>query len=154
MLRSSLLFLPALYLVACTGIPQNWAEAKRSTTGVEGAWLGTWRSDVNGHSGGLRAAVTTVHHDPPLPSDHDTRLFRFRASWAKILCAGFSLHGTVKKTGPDSWTMSGSKDLGKLFGGTFTCTGTVRGDEFKARYDAKMDRGVMEMRRVKATPSP
>lgn len=152
MRRTVLLLSPALLMAACSGIPQGWAEAKQAVSGgVDGAWRGTWRSDVNGHSGELRAAVTPVSSPSgPLPAEAESRLFRFRASWAKILCAGFDLHGTVKKTGKDVWTMSGSKDLGRVFGGIFTCTGTVRGDEFKARYDAKMDRGVMEMRRVKA----
>jgi hypothetical protein len=147
MLRTLLLIFLALLPAACTGIPRGWQEAKRSAvTDVNGAWLGTWRSDVNGHSGGLRAVVT------PVPGTSETRLFRFRASWAKILCAGFSFEGTVKAGGPNTWTVTGSKDLGRVFGGTFTCTGTVRADEFKARYDSKMDRGVMELRRVRNGP--
>lgn len=147
MLRSSVLLLPSLFLFACTGIPRGWQTAKQHAAGgVEGAWDGTWRSDINGHRGGLRAVVT------PVPGNDAVRHYHFRASWAKILSAGFALDASVKKTGPDTWTVAGSKDLGKLFGGTFTCTGTVRGDDFKARYDSKMDRGVMEMRRVRTAP--
>src|SRR5688500_10209529 len=46
-----LLLIPALLLPACTGFPRGWSEAKRSTPTdpVSGAWIGTWRSTVNGH---------------------------------------------------------------------------------------------------------
>ncbi len=136
-----LLLIPALLLPACTGFPRGWSEAKRSHPAdpVSGAWIGTWRSTGNGHTGGLRAVATK------LPGD--TWNFRYRASWAKILCAGFSLDATVKSDGKGGWLVSGTKDLGPTFGGTFTSVGTIRGDVFNACYDAKMDRGVMELRR-------
>ena len=147
MLRIALVSLCTLPLAACTGIPRGWQQARQNpTTGPDGAWVGTWRSDVNGHTGGLRAVVT------PVCADTSQRDFRFRASWAKILCAGFDLQAAVKPSGPGTWTVTGSRDLGRLFGGTFTCTGTFRGDVFQARYGAKMDHGIMEMRRVRATP--
>ncbi len=136
-----LLLTLALLLPACTGIPRGWTEAKRSASSdpVAGAWIGTWRSTVNGHNGGLRAVVTKV--------DGDRWSFRYRASWARILCAGFTLDATVKPDGKGGWIVSGSKDLGKAFGGLFTSTGTIRDGHFPAAYEAKMDRGVMEMRR-------
>ena len=136
-----LLLIPALLLPACTGIPRGWSEAKRSTPPdpVSGAWTGTWRSSANGHTGALRAVATKV--------DRDTWNFRYRASWAKILCAGFSLDVTVKPDGKGGGIVSGSKDLGQTFGGLFTSNGTIKGGHFLANYEAKMDRGVMEMRR-------
>lgn len=136
-----LLLIPVLLLPACTGFPRGWSEAKRSAPAdpVSGAWMGTWRSTANGHTGGLRAVATKL-------SDN-TWNFRYRASWAKILCAGFSLDATVKPEGQGGWTVSGSKNLGKTFGGLFTSTGTIRGPVFNSTYEAKMDRGVMELRR-------
>ena len=137
-----LLLIPALFLPACTGFPHGWSEAKRSTPAdpVSGAWAGTWRSTGNGHSGGLRAVATKV--------SGNTWNFRYRASWAKILCAGFSLDVTVRPDGKGGWLVSGSKDLGKTFGGLFTSTGSIRGGSFLATYEAKMDRGVMELSRL------
>ena len=137
-----LLLLTALVFPACTGIPRGWSEAKRSTPAdpVSGAWIGTWRSTANGHTGGLRAVVTKVNGD--------TWNFRYRASWAKILCAGFTLDSVVKPDGKGGWIASGSKDLGKAFGGMFTSNGTIRGGHFSATYEAKMDRGVMELDRL------
>jgi hypothetical protein len=141
-LRPLLFLLPVIFLSACTGIPRGWSEAKRTppADALSGAWTGTWRSDINGHHGGLRAVAAP--HSPGVWQ------FRFRASWAKILCAGFTVD-TAATRGPDgTWTLSGSKDLGPAFGGLFHCRGTVKDGVFQARYEAKLDRGVMEMRRA------
>lgn len=148
MLRASLFIFPAFFACSCTGIPAGWQDAKRAGHGdpVNGAWIGTWRSEATGHTGGLRAVISSV------PGRSDVRSFRFRASWAKIFCAGFQLEAGVKRTAPDTWTVTASKDLGRLFGGTFTCNGTIHNDVFSARYDARMDRGIMEMQRLRTNP--
>lgn len=136
-----LLLLSALFLSACTGLPRGWSEAKRTPPShpAGGAWAGTWRSETNGHHGGLRA-VAVPQPQPVWP-------FRFRASWAKILCAGFTVDATVQPD-PEGWVVSGNKDLGRHFGGVFHFRGTIRGGVFEARYESGLDRGVMEMRRV------
>ncbi|HWB02365.1 MAG TPA: hypothetical protein VG796_05025 [Verrucomicrobiales bacterium] len=138
----ALLLVPFLVLTACTGIPRGWSEAKRSGSkdAVAGAWTGEWHSVKSGHHGGLRCVVTRqgagAYH------------FRYRASWAKILCAGFSLHSSVKSDGKGGYTVEGSKDLGKMFGGVFTCNGSIKDGTFHARYEAKLDNGTMDMRKV------
>ena len=139
-----LLLSPALLITACTGLPRGWQDAKSAASNdpVSGAWIGTWRSDTNGHSGGLRAVATK--------QAGDVWQFRYRASWAKVLCAGFTMDAKVQPAGKGAWKVTGGKDLGGALGGTFTCNGTVRGGEFKARYDSRMDRGVMEMRKAAA----
>ena len=141
--RVTILFLPALILSGCTGIPSGWSDAKRtgSSDPVCGAWLGEWRSERNGHHGGLRCVVER--------QDTVTCRFRYRASWAKILCAGFTLTSTVKPDGKGGYAVTGSKDLGKAFGGVFACTGTIKDGVFKSRYEAKLDRGAMELRKLK-----
>ena len=53
----------------------------------------------------------------------------------------------MKPDGKGGYLISGSKDLGKTFGGLFTSTGIIRGPVFNATYEAMMDRGVMELRR-------
>ena len=140
---------PALFFVSCTGFPPGWSGAKRiaPADGVSGAWIGTWHSETNGHSGGLRCVAQR----------HGTESwqFRYRASWAKILCAGFTMEGTVNPDGAGGYLVTGSKDLGKTFGGVFTTSGTIREGTFKARYRAKLDNGTMEMVRLNsATRSP
>src|SRR5689334_22675998 len=119
MSRPALLFLSALFLSSCTGIPAGWSNAKRTsgTDPVSGAWIGTWRSEKSGHHGGLRCVITRIG---PVNCH-----FRYSASWAKILCAGFSLNSTVRLDGKGGYTVTGSKDLGKVFGGLFTCKGTI-----------------------------
>jgi hypothetical protein len=140
--RPALLILPALMLSACTGIPAGWSNAKRTggTDPVSGAWIGTWRSEGTGHHGGLRCVVQRqdAHH----------YYFRYRASWAKILCAGFSLSSSVKPDGKGGFTVTGSKDLGKVFGGVFTCSGSIKDGAFHSRYHASLDHGAFEMHKV------
>lgn len=140
-MRRIALLLPVLLLAGCAGFPAGWSEVKQTAPpdDVSGAWTGTWRSDVNGHSGGLRCVAEK--------RSPGTWHFRYRASWAKILSAGFSLDAAVKPDGRGGYTVSGTKDLGKAFGGVFTSTGTIRGGKFSARYEAKLDRGAMELRR-------
>ena len=122
--------------------PRGWQAAKRSAPAdaVSGAWTGTWRSEANGHRGGLRAVAT--------PQGNGVWRFRYRASWAKILCAGFTMDAAVAPGTGGTSTFSGSKNLGAAFGGTFTCHGTIRDGVFHARYEAKLDRGIMELRRA------
>lgn len=137
-----LLAIPLLFAASCTGIPHGWQAARHEAPqdGVSGAWIGSWKSSVNGHSGGLRAVVTR--------KSGDTWHFRYRASWAKILCAGFSMEAQVKPAAGQGMTITGSHDLGSLFGGVFSCEGTIRDGVFRAAYSAKVDSGEMEMKRV------
>lgn len=138
----ALLLISLLMLASCTGIPRGWTKARRTTPadGVSGAWIGTWHSETTGHSGGLRCVAE--QRGPA------TWRFRYRASWAKVLCAGFTMDASVKADGKGGGAVSGSKDIGPLFGGTFSCEGTIRDGKFNARYFSKPDRGTMEMRRV------
>lgn len=132
------------FLPACTGIPRGWSQAKsaRPQDAATGAWLGTWRSEVNGHHGGLRAVVE------PLPGQPDTLRFRYRASWMRILCAGFTVDCAVTRQRDGSLRVTGVKDLGRAFGGTFEHSGTIREGCLSARYAAAIDRGTMELRRL------
>ena len=145
MFRTAWISAPVLFLLnACTGVPQGWQEAKGATSAadpVSGAWAGEWHSETNGHSGGLRAVATRT--------GPDSWQFHYRASWAKILSAGFSMNATAKPDAAGHWAVSGSKNLGKALGGIFSCHGTIRGDAFSARYTSKMDQGTMMMRRTR-----
>ena len=138
----ALLIFTALITASCTGFPRGWSAAKTATAtdAISGAWIGRWHSETNGHSGGLRCVAAR--------RDADAWHFRYRASWAKILCAGFSMDAAVKPDKRGGYAVSGSKDLGKMFGGLFTSSGTIKDGSFHARYESKFDRGTMEMRRM------
>ena len=123
---------------------EGWQEALRQpaptrATDPAGAWRGTWLSEVNGHTGELLCAVSRPS-DPP-----GVYTFNYHATWGRILSAPFTVRCTVDGQGK----VTGSKDLGPLFGGTFSHAGTLRRDTFHARYQSSLDRGVMEMRRVR-----
>lgn len=146
-LRHRLLFaaLCALTLPACRSVPEGWQEALRQpaparATDPAGAWRGTWLSEVNGHTGELLCAVS-----PASAAELGMHTFRYHATWGRILSAPFTVGCTVDRNGK----ITGSKDLGPLFGGTFSHEGALRGDTFHARYQSSLDRGTMEMRRVR-----
>jgi hypothetical protein len=136
-------------LPSCTGIPRGWRQAKAGEPrdDATGAWVGTWRSHVNGHHGGLRAVV-----EPP-PGQPAALRFRYRASWMRVLCAGFTVDCTGTREADGSLTVSGAKDLGRAFGGRFQHTGSIRHGRLTAAYSSAMDHGVMELRRLNPTPT-
>lgn len=133
----------ALLGSSCTGWPRGWAEAKKTTAtdGLSGAWEGTWRSTPTGHTGKLRCAV--------FPKSSGVWQYRYRATWAKVLCAGFTVDCEAKPQKDGTWRVAGQRDLGPVFGGVFTHEGTVAGDRLEARYHAAADQGVLTLRRVK-----
>jgi hypothetical protein len=107
---------------------------------VQGRWAGTWKSDVNGHTGKLRCVVS-----PPKGSDEQT--FLYRATWMKVLAATFKTAKTVTPKTQGA-TFVGEKNLGVL-GGTFRCKGSIQDDHFQATYESAVDHGVFALDRVK-----
>jgi hypothetical protein len=147
MMPFRLSLLPILLLVpACTGWPSGWQQAKHlpATDRLSGAWIGTWRSLPSGHSGKLRCAV--------FPKSPTTWEYRYRATWAKILCAGFTVTCSATPQADSSIRLAGSRDLGPVFGGTFTHTGTVSGDLLQATYQSSADRGTLTLQRLAPLP--
>lgn len=143
LLRIICLCLLAGSLSSCTGWPGGWRKARTSATadGLSGAWLGTWESSRNGHHGKLRCAVFPT-------ADGKKWEYRYRATWAGFLCAGFTVRCTAVPEGPGRWKVHGEKDLGAVFGGLFRHEAQVSGNQMRATYSAKVDEGVMELRRV------
>ena len=95
---------------------------------------------MNGHTGDLLCAVT-----PTSATEPGIHTFRYHATWGRILSAPFTVRCNVDRQGK----ITGSKNLGPLFGGMFSHEGMLRGDTFRARYQSSLDRGTMEMRRVR-----
>ena len=143
MRKIGLILLTSICLTSCgIGFRAEWARAARaaSTDGLSGRWEGTWLSDANGHTGTLKCIVPTGG------TPESEREFLYRATWKKILAATLSSDTKVKYKGKTHYFES-EKDLGVL-GGTFRCTGEVKGDEFRAKYTSYNDHGTFTMRRV------
>jgi hypothetical protein len=131
-----------LPLPACTGLPPGWSQAQRitGTSTPAGAWIGTWRSTPTGHTGKLRCAV--------FPKSPGVWQYRYRATWAKILCAGFTVDCTATPLPGGGWSLTGTRDLGPAFGGIFTHKGTLRGPHLNATYQAAADHGTLTLERL------
>jgi hypothetical protein len=68
-----------LLLCGCSTLNRDWRKAAQqpiAANSMEGRWKGTWLSQVNGHTGGLRGLFS---------QESDTRYrARFRATYAKL----------------------------------------------------------------------
>ena len=125
----------------CSSFDRHWeAAASRIALAdhLEGRWVGTWSSDVNGHSGGLRCVVTKM----------DGKIYRaaYRATFAKILTARYTvvLHGRNQE---GRTYVEGSHDLGWLAGGLYHYQGSSDGERFVSTYHSKSDYGQFDMAR-------
>ena len=115
--------------------------------GLDGCWEGTWRSEVNGHEGGLRCIITAKED-----RGFDARYF---ASYTWCIFP-FTFEYTVPMTAERdgrAWKFRGSAELGCwIAGGLYEYEGRVEGDEYAATYRSSDDRGVFTMKR--APPHP
>jgi hypothetical protein len=115
--------------------------AETPRTGMEGRWKGGWRSEENGHSGGLRCVMTR--------EDEEHYRAWFYSTYARILFFQYQTVFTVVGEEDGTLAFEGREDLGKAVGGVYTYEGTVRGDAFEATFRAENgDHGVFEMTRV------
>ncbi len=127
-----------LALASCgAGFRREWNRAP-AADGVHGRWSGSWKSEVNGHSGFLRCVVKEG-------SSPEKKTFIYRAGWMKILATTINTEKVVTKT-HEGWKFTGGKDLGSF--GEFSSTGTIKGDDFSARYESALDKGSFTMKRV------
>jgi hypothetical protein len=122
------------------GFAKASAALPRPPSNAEGPWLGTWKSDVNGHTGPLWCIV---HPTPDRPGDYD---FRYRAGWG-VLKFGDYTHTTPAKLAADgSMKLSGEMTLPGGFG-NYKVEGRLTRDSFTATYRSKGDRGTMTLKR-------
>ena len=149
-----------LLLTAGTGcaFDRKWRAMKRAefadnaaptpaADGLAGRWQGRWVSDVNGHSGGLRAIITPVPQT--VTADQHYRA-EFDASYMGLLRFGYGMT-LVTKPGQDAAgspvSFHGEEDLGRMAGGLYRYKGTADGTTFNATYESKDDKGRFEMSR-------
>ncbi|MGI9244463.1 MAG: hypothetical protein ACR2RV_26925 [Verrucomicrobiales bacterium] len=144
-----------LSLVGCTDFKEQWKKAtevaaKRGGkyTDLTGPWEGTWKSDVNGHNGKLRALITK--------QDDGEYEFHYWAQWQRVLSGSFRENYKVIDKKDGSYTFSGEKDLGKM-GGKFSHKGEATATELEASYRSEFgDHGLFKLERPKlevAAPS-
>ena len=147
-MRSLILPLAASMAVALSSCANSYkrgfAEASaalpRPPVNAQGPWLGTWKSDVNGHTGPLWCIVQ------PTPDKPDKYDFRYRAGWG-VFKFGDYTHTIPAKLGKDgSLALSGEMELpGGL--GTYRVKGSLTRETFDATYQGAGDRGTMTLKR-------
>lgn len=116
------------------------AELPRPPANAEGTWTGTWKSNVNGHTGPLWCIVQPAKLSP---SEYD---FRYRAGWGMLKFGDYT-HTTPAKLRPDgSMKLSGKMTLPGGFG-TYRVNGLLTRDAFNATYHSKGDHGTMILHR-------
>jgi len=106
---------------------------------LSGWWTGTWLSHSNGHDGPIRGYFSKI-------SDDQYRVHFDGRFWG-VFPFKYSVILTVTERNSDSLTMSGSSDLGLLFG-TFRYTATVTDTHFVASYCSRRDQGVFSLSRA------
>jgi hypothetical protein len=123
-----------------SGFAQASSNLSHPPTNAEGPWLGTWVSEVNGHSGPLWCIVQPNLEDP---GKYD---FRYRAGWG-VLKFGDYTHTVPTKLGKDgSLALSGEMKLpGGL--GIYQVKGKLTRETFSVTYQSASDHGTMSLKR-------
>lgn len=146
---TSQVLLVALLVSVLTGCSSFNREYQQALTlppaagSIEGAWLGSWLSDKNGHHGELRGLITRV--------EGNTHRTRFKARYWKI----FSYTSEVDfemQPHHDGFEFSGTKRLGWLAGGDYFYEGRVSPEKFFSTYSCKWDHGTFRMERPGPEP--
>ena len=144
--------LALIHAAGCSTFNHDWKllasepltpEPDDPHAGLLGRWQGEWRSDSNGHHGGLRCIIERDATDEHTGDLHA----RFRATYGWCFVFEYAMPMEAEVEG-DSYRFSASADLGWLAGGVYQYNGTVEGDAFHATYESRGDHGVFEMTRV------
>ena len=120
---------------------RDWKRAAAQparTNDISGAWIGSWRSDVNGHNGKLRCIMT--------PHTSTAYMARYRARFWKIFAAGYTVPLSVTNNNGE-FRFTGSANLGGLGGGIYTYEGSATPTAFQSTYDCKRDHGTFVLHR-------
>jgi len=129
-----------LTLTGCSSFESDWKAAAETPTpddAITGRWTGTWLSDVNDHTGDLRAIITKI--------DDDTYEAHYHATWGAVSGAYKTKLHVTKREG-HRVEFESSKDLG-LFYGVYDTTGHITPTEYHAEYESKGDHGTNTLQR-------
>lgn len=136
-------------LLGCSSYESRWkAAATRPASaadGLAGRWEGTWQSEANGHSGGLRCIVTRT--------GDDTFEADYHATYWKIFGFGYAMPLRAGRREGDVVHFNGDADLGWLAGGNYHYDGRATGEEFYCTYRSKSDHGFFKMTRPESVKS-
>lgn len=129
-------------LVSCGGYSRNFAQAveemPRPPANAEGPWQGSWKSDVNGHTGPLWCVVTPTAGKP---GSYD---FRYRAGWGVFRFGDYTHTVEAKLAGDGTLRLVGAMELpGGM--GVYQVDGRLTKDKFEATFQSKGDRGKMTL---------
>ncbi|MFT6239762.1 MAG: hypothetical protein ACJAQT_001843 [Akkermansiaceae bacterium] len=108
-----------------------------------GPWKGTWKSEVNGHTGPLWCLVSQDKKDLTIWN------FRYRAGWGILKFGDYNHPVKTKLTGNRKLPLQGEMTLPNNFG-TYKVIGTLTPENFKVRYNGNGDKGTMTLTRPKA----
>ncbi len=144
-LRRSLVACATLLLLSAVAIAEDKpaaepkpALAAKAPADLSGHWSGTWLSHSNGHDGPITGDFRKI--------DDDHYCVHFSGRFWGFFPFEYDVVLTVTERKDDQLTMSGSSNLGFLFG-TFWYTATVTDTSFVASYCSKHDHGVFNMTR-------
>ena len=133
--------LTLLFLASGCTFNHDWKQATRQSSpaaGLEGPWEGSWKSDVDGHSGRLRSLIrkkTDALYEA-----------RFHANYRKILTFNYTVLLTTERT-HGAFQFHGAANLGWYAGGVYKYEGHADATNFFSTYSSKYDRGTFELRR-------
>ncbi len=133
-----------------TGFNRGWrltlAEGRTASgPDITGAWQGTWRSEVNGHSGELRCMVSR-QFAATCTFEEDSYRFHYHANFMKLFSATYAVKHQVRRT-KSGFTFSGDQAIPGVGGGLYHYEGKVTPEDFRATYRCKSDHGVFELKR-------
>ena len=106
---------------------------------LTGCWEGSWSSQCTRHQGPLYATFERC--------DATRYRVHFRGRFFKIFPFRYTVVLQVVEETSDHVTLSGSQNLGRLFG-TFTYSATATDCEFTSRYASSDDQGIFRLRKI------
>lgn len=126
-------------LTACSPYQRDFRKAEVPKEGVEGPWVGEWKSEVNGHHGPLWCLVTED------AVEKGTWHFRYRAGWGVLKFGDYTHRFQAARAGEDL-PIDAEMELPGGWG-TFRVKGRLTAERFEARFESEDDRGTMNLRR-------
>lgn len=139
-----------LFSNCSTGFNREWQRSlvdgkDRAGKDITGIWQGTWRSEVNGHSGKLRCIVSREHAAPGA-CEKDSYRFHYQASFMKLLSATYAVKHHVVET-KEGFSFTGEQSIPGIGGGLYHYQGKGTPAQLKATYRSKFDEGAFELKR-------
>jgi hypothetical protein len=137
-----------LTLGGCSSFDRDWEAAPQRPpappAALEGHWEGSWTSEANGHTGGLRCILTR--------KEGDTYEARYYATYSWCVFT-FSFEYSVPMTAVQEngvWAFHGNAELSCwIGGGKYEYEGLATDSVYSAKYRSSDDHGVFKMGRVK-----